>query len=119
MQVPWPPVLSWNKARHWQVGPLYIQQQSRTDIHKDAHGDVLRGLQVVETAIGITSTLLGEKIEGDTGLCSASTNLFSTVSKDMDTEVRKVPLGVCARSVLELPIVTSIHSYHVLQYRSI
>ncbi|KAN0100496.1 Aldehyde/histidinol dehydrogenase [Tylopilus felleus] len=47
----------------------------------DAHGDVLRGLQVVEAAIGITSTLLGEKIE---------------VSKDMDTEVRKVPLGVCA-----------------------
>ncbi|KAG6381050.1 methylmalonate-semialdehyde dehydrogenase [Boletus reticuloceps] len=50
----------------------------------DAHGDVLRGLQVVESAIGITSTLLGDKIE---------------VSKDMDTEVRKVPLGVCARSV--------------------
>ncbi|KIK30389.1 hypothetical protein PISMIDRAFT_26819 [Pisolithus microcarpus 441] len=47
----------------------------------DAHGDVLRGLQVVETAIGVTSTLMGEKLE---------------VSKDMDTEVRKVPLGVCA-----------------------
>ncbi|KAG8219691.1 methylmalonate-semialdehyde dehydrogenase [Butyriboletus roseoflavus] len=47
----------------------------------DAHGDVLRGLQVVETAMGITSTLLGDKIE---------------VSKDMDTQVRKVPLGVCA-----------------------
>ncbi|KAF9229128.1 Methylmalonate-semialdehyde dehydrogenase [Gyrodon lividus] len=47
----------------------------------DAHGDVLRGLQVVETAVGITSTLLGDKME---------------VSKDMDTEVRKVPLGVCA-----------------------
>ncbi|KAG7099016.1 hypothetical protein E1B28_000899 [Marasmius oreades] len=47
----------------------------------DAHGDLLRGLQVVETAIGVTSTLLGEKIE---------------VSKDMDTEVRKLPLGVCA-----------------------
>jgi malonate-semialdehyde dehydrogenase (acetylating)/methylmalonate-semialdehyde dehydrogenase len=47
----------------------------------DAHGDVLRGLQVVETAIGITSTLIGDKIE---------------VSKDMDTEVRKVSLGVCA-----------------------
>ncbi|KAI6119826.1 methylmalonate-semialdehyde dehydrogenase [Pisolithus croceorrhizus] len=47
----------------------------------DAHGDVLRGLQVIETAIGITSTLMGEKLE---------------VSKDMDTEVRKVPLGVCA-----------------------
>ncbi|KAJ7042390.1 Aldehyde/histidinol dehydrogenase [Mycena alexandri] len=47
----------------------------------DAHGDLLRGLQVVETAIGITSTLLGDKIE---------------VSKDMDTEVRRLPLGVCA-----------------------
>ncbi|KJA25882.1 hypothetical protein HYPSUDRAFT_37368 [Hypholoma sublateritium FD-334 SS-4] len=47
----------------------------------DAHGDLLRGLQVVETAVGITSTLLGDKIE---------------VSKDMDTYVRRVPLGVCA-----------------------
>ncbi|KAI3621921.1 methylmalonate-semialdehyde dehydrogenase [Moniliophthora roreri] len=47
----------------------------------DAYGDLMRGLQVVEHAIGITSTLLGEKIE---------------VSKDMDTEVRKLPLGVCA-----------------------
>ncbi|CAA7258621.1 unnamed protein product [Cyclocybe aegerita] len=47
----------------------------------DAYGDLLRGLQVVETAAGITSTLLGDKIE---------------VSKDMDTEVRRVPLGVCA-----------------------
>ncbi|KAJ3779069.1 methylmalonate-semialdehyde dehydrogenase [Lentinula raphanica] len=47
----------------------------------DAHGDLLRGLQVVEHAIGITSTLLGEKLE---------------VSRDMDTEVRKLPLGVCA-----------------------
>ncbi|KAJ7783625.1 methylmalonate-semialdehyde dehydrogenase [Mycena maculata] len=47
----------------------------------DAHGDLLRGLQVVETAVGITSTLLGDKIE---------------VSKDMDTDVRKLPLGVCA-----------------------
>ncbi|KAF5356173.1 hypothetical protein D9756_004093 [Leucocoprinus leucothites] len=47
----------------------------------DAHGDLLRGLQVVETAIAATSTLLGDKLE---------------VSKDMDTYVRKVPLGVCA-----------------------
>ncbi|TEB38997.1 methylmalonate-semialdehyde dehydrogenase [Coprinellus micaceus] len=39
----------------------------------DAHGDLLRA--------GITSTLLGDKIE---------------VSKDMDTYVRRVPLGVCA-----------------------
>ncbi|EKM83560.1 hypothetical protein AGABI1DRAFT_110209, partial [Agaricus bisporus var. burnettii JB137-S8] len=47
----------------------------------DAHGDLLRGLQVVETAASATTTLLGDKIE---------------VSKDMDTYVRKVPLGVCA-----------------------
>ncbi|KAF9527804.1 methylmalonate-semialdehyde dehydrogenase [Crepidotus variabilis] len=47
----------------------------------DAHGDLLRGLQVAETAAAVTSTLLGDKIE---------------VSKDMDTYVRKVPLGVCA-----------------------
>ncbi|KAH6916873.1 methylmalonate-semialdehyde dehydrogenase [Coprinopsis sp. MPI-PUGE-AT-0042] len=47
----------------------------------DAHGDLLRGLQVVETAIGITSQMLGDKLE---------------VSKDMDTYVRRVPLGVCA-----------------------
>ncbi|KAJ4485973.1 methylmalonate-semialdehyde dehydrogenase [Lentinula aciculospora] len=51
------------------------------DISSDAHGDLLRGLQVAEHAIGITSTLIGDKLE---------------VSRDMDTEVRKVPLGVCA-----------------------
>jgi len=47
----------------------------------DAQGDVHRGLQVVETAIGVTSNLLGDHIE---------------VSKDMDTHTRKIPLGVCA-----------------------
>ena len=47
----------------------------------DAHGDVLRGLQVVESACGITSQLLGDKLE---------------VSKDMDTVTRRLPLGVCA-----------------------
>ncbi|KAI0036634.1 methylmalonate-semialdehyde dehydrogenase [Vararia minispora EC-137] len=47
----------------------------------DAHGDILRGLQVVEHAASAPSLLFGEKIE---------------VSRDMDTEVRKVPLGVTA-----------------------
>lgn len=50
----------------------------------DAHGDVLRGLQVVETACGIAGNMIGDKLE---------------VSKDMDTYTRRVPLGVCARSV--------------------
>ncbi|KAF8147503.1 Aldehyde/histidinol dehydrogenase [Mycena galopus ATCC 62051] len=47
----------------------------------DALGDVLRGLQVVESACAIPTTLMGEKLE---------------VSKDMDTETRKVPLGLHA-----------------------
>ncbi|EPQ61403.1 hypothetical protein GLOTRDRAFT_124283 [Gloeophyllum trabeum ATCC 11539] len=56
-----------------------VLEQGKT--FQDAHGDVLRGLQVVETACGIPSLLLGDKIE---------------VSKDMDTETRRLPLGVCA-----------------------
>lgn len=47
----------------------------------DAKGDVLRGLQVVETACGAPSLLLGDHLE---------------VSKDMDTQVRRLPLGVGA-----------------------
>ncbi|EPQ32270.1 uncharacterized protein PFL1_00467 [Pseudozyma flocculosa PF-1] len=47
----------------------------------DAKGDVLRGLQVVEVACGITSTMLEERIE---------------VAKDMDTYARREPLGVVA-----------------------
>jgi len=35
-----------------------------SDRKTDAHGDLLRGLQVVETSIGITSTLKGDKLEG-------------------------------------------------------
>jgi len=66
----------------------------------DAHGDLLRGLQVVETAAGITSTLMGDKIEGIyqvlLSIVLIATNTHSIVSKDMDTEVRRVPLGVCA-----------------------
>jgi malonate-semialdehyde dehydrogenase (acetylating)/methylmalonate-semialdehyde dehydrogenase len=64
----------------------------------DAQADVRRGLQVVEHAIGVTSHLMGEKLEGMSihhfnCICIDS----SLVSKDMDTEVRKLPLGVCAR----------------------
>jgi malonate-semialdehyde dehydrogenase (acetylating) / methylmalonate-semialdehyde dehydrogenase len=60
----------------------------------------LRGLQVVETAVGITSTLMGDKIEGarhvSLSIGLIATNTLHIVSKDMDTEVRRVPLGVCA-----------------------
>lgn len=37
---------------------------TQTLLTLDAHGDLLRGLQVVETAAGVTSTLMGEKMEG-------------------------------------------------------
>ncbi|PWN52114.1 putative methylmalonate-semialdehyde dehydrogenase mitochondrial precursor [Violaceomyces palustris] len=56
-----------------------VLEQGKT--FADAKGDVLRGLQVVEVACGITSTLMEDRME---------------VSKDMDTHARKEPLGVVA-----------------------
>ena len=47
----------------------------------DAKGDVLRGLQVAETACGITTQITGEILE---------------VAKDMETRSYKEPLGVVA-----------------------
>ena len=47
----------------------------------DAKGDVLRGLQVAETACGITTQMTGEVLE---------------VAKDMETRSYRVPLGVVA-----------------------
>lgn len=43
----------------------------------DAHGDILRGLQVVEHAASAPSLLLGEKIEGELSLTSALTYVNS------------------------------------------
>lgn len=68
---------------------------------KDAQGDVLRGLQVVETACAATTTLLGSKLEGIRLTLHVPTRIdHQPVSRGMDTENRKLPLGVCARSVL-------------------
>ncbi|KAJ7022439.1 methylmalonate-semialdehyde dehydrogenase [Mycena alexandri] len=61
------------------IANAIVLEQGKT--FGDAQGDVLRGLQVVESACAIPVTLMGEKLE---------------VSKDMDTETRKIPLGVCA-----------------------
>lgn len=47
----------------------------------DARGDVLRGLQVAETACGITTQITGEVLE---------------VAKDMETRTYREPLGVVA-----------------------
>ena len=56
----------------------------------DAQGDLLRGLQVVETACGIPTAVMGDVLE---------------VSKDMDTYTRRLPIGVCARSASLYPSV--------------
>jgi hypothetical protein len=46
----------------------YVCLQTRayrsSDVLSDAHGDLLRGLQVVENTAAITTTLLGDKLEG-------------------------------------------------------
>lgn len=65
---------------HWdRLAASITLEQGKT--FGDARGDVLRGLQVAETACGITTQLTGEVLE---------------VSKDMETRVYKEPLGVVA-----------------------
>lgn len=89
---------TWSKTT-----PLYRQQilfnlqhlikQHQKDIAKnitkeqgktipDAEGDVMRGLQVVEHACGITTSLLGSNL--------------SNIAKDIDCISHRIPLGVCA-----------------------
>ena len=62
-----------------EIANSIVLEQGKT--YADALGDVGRGLQVVESATAITSTLLGDKLE---------------VANDMDTYVRRLPLGVAA-----------------------
>jgi malonate-semialdehyde dehydrogenase (acetylating)/methylmalonate-semialdehyde dehydrogenase len=66
--------------QHWdRLAAAITLEQGKT--FGDAKGDVLRGLQVAETACGITSQLTGEVLE---------------VSKDMETRQYREPLGVVA-----------------------
>ena len=65
---------------HWdRLAASITLEQGKT--FADAKGDVLRGLQVAETACGITTQLQGEVME---------------VSKDMETRSYREPLGVTA-----------------------
>ena len=65
---------------HWdRLAASITIEQGKT--FADAKGDVLRGLQVAETACGITTQLTGEVLE---------------VAKDMETRSYKEPLGVVA-----------------------
>lgn len=66
--------------QHWdRLAASITLQQGKT--FADAKGDVLRGLQVAETACGITTQLSGEVLE---------------VAKDMETRSYREPLGVVA-----------------------
>ena len=66
--------------QHWdRIAASITQEQGKT--FADAKGDVLRGLQVAETACGITTQLTGEVLE---------------VAKDMETRNYREPLGVVA-----------------------
>ena len=65
---------------HWdRLAARITLEQGKT--FADAKGDVLRGLQVAETACGITTQLPGEVLE---------------VAKDMETRSYREPLGVVA-----------------------
>ena len=66
--------------QHWdRLAASITLEQGKT--FADAKGDVLRGLQVAETACGITTQLLGEAME---------------VSANMETRTYRERLGVVA-----------------------
>ncbi|MCJ1306428.1 hypothetical protein MMC25_000070 [Agyrium rufum] len=66
--------------QHWdRLAASITLEQGKT--FQDARGDVLRGLQVAETACGISTQLMGEVLE---------------VAKDMETRNYREPLGVTA-----------------------
>ena len=65
---------------HWdRLAASITLEQGKT--FADAKGDVLRGLQVAETACGITTQLTGEVLD---------------VAKNMETRTYREPLGVVA-----------------------
>jgi len=63
-----------------EVAKLITTEQGKT--HPDAEGDVMRGLQVVESLCANTTLMMGETL--------------TSVSKDMDLTSFRAPLGVCA-----------------------
>jgi malonate-semialdehyde dehydrogenase (acetylating) / methylmalonate-semialdehyde dehydrogenase len=79
------------------VAEIIVLEQGKT--LTDAHGDLYRGLQVVQAAASITSTLMGNQLEGCCLLIVILMHLADItvlVSKDIDTYNRRLPLGVCA-----------------------
>ena len=67
------------RENHGRLAASITLEQGKT--FADAKGDVLRGLQVAETACGITTQITGEVLE---------------VAKDMETKSYREPLGIVA-----------------------
>ncbi|KAJ2744486.1 hypothetical protein GGI20_002924 [Coemansia sp. BCRC 34301] len=67
------------RSKATQLAESIVAEQGK--VLSDAHGDVTRGLQVVESMAGIGDMLLGSRLE---------------VSADMDTYTVREPLGVVA-----------------------
>jgi malonate-semialdehyde dehydrogenase (acetylating)/methylmalonate-semialdehyde dehydrogenase len=67
------------RKHHNDLAQSIVLEQGKT--FADAKGDVLRGLQVVDSMCALPQMLTGDKLE---------------VSTDMDTYVRRSPLGVGA-----------------------
>jgi hypothetical protein len=67
------------RKHHDDLAQSIVLEQGKT--FADAKGDVLRGLQVVDSMCALPQMLTGDKLE---------------VSTDMDTYVRRSPLGVGA-----------------------
>eukprot|EP00803_Ostreobium_quekettii_P002072 evm.model.scf_1905.4 EVM.evm.TU.scf_1905.4 scf_1905:24422-30209(+) len=63
-----------------EVAECITREQGKT--LKDAHGDVFRGLEVVEMSCGLAPSMMGELIEN--------------VAKDIDCYSIRQPIGVCA-----------------------
>lgn len=81
---------------HWdRLAASITLEQGKT--FADARGDVLRGLQVAETACGYTTDLTGEVLE---------------VAKDMETRSYREPVGVvaaiCPFSAFQLLLIDAV-----------
>jgi malonate-semialdehyde dehydrogenase (acetylating) / methylmalonate-semialdehyde dehydrogenase len=63
-----------------EIAQLITREHGKT--HEDAHGDIFRGIEVVEYAAGIASLIMGETVEN--------------VAPGIDTHSYRQALGVCA-----------------------
>lgn len=67
--------------------------------HIDAQGDLLRGLQVVETACGIPAALLGNNIEGNLSLLGERTRSNACHSEQRHGHLHATSSARCMRKV--------------------